>query len=71
MTDMAMSGLDAADVRFRQCGGSEIRLRTMEIAMRISESKATLRILVSSVLCEPDVRTAFDPIYGRTSGSGH
>jgi hypothetical protein len=46
--------------------------RVMEIAMRISESQATLELrLLSSVLIEPEVRPVFDPICWRTSGSGH
>jgi hypothetical protein len=44
----------------------------MEIAMRISESEATLeKFSRPSVLIEPEVRPAFDPICRRTSGSGH
>jgi hypothetical protein len=43
----------------------------MEIAMRISESEAALEEkLISSVLIEPEVRSAFDPVGWRTSCSG-
>jgi hypothetical protein len=44
----------------------------MEIAMRISESEATLEELsLLSVLIEPEIRPELDPIWWRTSGSGH
>jgi hypothetical protein len=44
----------------------------MEIAMRISESEATPEeFALPSVLIEPEVRRALDPICWRTSGSGH
>jgi hypothetical protein len=44
----------------------------VEIAMRISESEATLeKLSLPSVLIEPEVRPAPDPISWRTSGSGH
>jgi hypothetical protein len=44
----------------------------MEIAVRISESEATLeKFSLPSVLIEPEVRPALDPISWRTSGSGH
>jgi hypothetical protein len=53
-------------------GDSEIRRPIMEIAMRISESEGTLGVMTfSSVLIEPEVPTAFDPVCRRTSGSGH
>jgi hypothetical protein len=45
--------------------------QVMEIAMRISESKAMREKLESSVRIEPEVRPVFDPVCWRTSGSGH
>jgi hypothetical protein len=59
-------------VRGVQCGDSEIRHLTMEIAMRVSESEAALgKFSFPSVLIEPEVRSALDPIWRRTSASGH